>query len=82
MKQFPSKILSNKKISNDFYQLKFEWHNGLSKPEAGQFVTLKSGELTVPLLRRPFAVSAFDEIENKAEIIYQKRGDATNALPK
>ncbi len=80
MKQLFSTIHSNKQISHDFYEILFDWHSDNGIPEPGQFLTVRVSECTVPLLRRPFAFSGFDKNNQKASIIYQKRGTATDIL--
>lgn len=80
MQQFNTNIIRNEKISEDFYLLDFEWTKDLVKPKPGQFLTIRVSNTTVPLLRRPFAVSNFDKKTNIASFIYQKRGVGTEIL--
>lgn len=80
MKQFSAKVLANDGIAKDYYRMSFEWNNGAEAPAPGQFVSIRSFGTTDLILRRPFAVSAFDAGRSTAEIVYQKRGKATNML--
>lgn len=81
MKNIKSKIIENREISHDFYYLKFTVAES-AVAQAGQFLTMKIADNTAPLLRRPFAYSGFDKESMTAEIIYQRRGPATELLCK
>jgi dihydroorotate dehydrogenase electron transfer subunit len=79
--QFPSRILSNDRISESFYEMSLSWDGlGVFAPLPGQFLTLGIGGGVAPLLRRPFAFAGFDEAESAVSIIYQKRGRGTELL--
>lgn len=80
MKHFFTVIISNEPIAKDFYQIIFDWDQEISIPEPGQFLTIRISDGTVPLLRRPFALSGYEKKNQKASIIYQKRGAATEIL--
>jgi len=80
MKDIEVEIKRNEKISADFYKLSFFWDKSFGEPVAGNFCEIKVNNLTAPTLRRPFAFSGFDAQTQTAEIIYQKRGTATNIL--
>ena len=80
MKHFTSEIHSNQQIAKDFYCIAFDWNQNAGVPEPGQFITIKVSDNSVPLLRRPFAISGFNNKNNKAAIIYHKRGCATAIL--
>jgi dihydroorotate dehydrogenase electron transfer subunit len=75
---FEGKVLSNKKICCDCYELKFEWKKTADVPVPGQFFTV--GNLEGVFLRRPFAFSNFDEKKKIATMIFQKRGKGTEDL--
>lgn len=79
MKQFKSQVLSNREVASGYFQLDFQW-NLDARPLAGQFLTIRVSELSSPLLRRPFALSNFNEKNNEASIIYQKIGTGTELL--
>jgi len=76
MKQLKARILSNNSISDDFFEISFVWDTP-EKPAPGQFLTVRPSCDSVPLLRRPFAFSDYDDVSRAASFIYQKRGRAT-----
>lgn len=76
MKQFISKVISNKNIAEDYYEMEFQWD--VEAPLPGQFFTIRVSGQTAPLLRRPFAFSGFKE--NRGAMIYQIRGEGTRIL--
>jgi dihydroorotate dehydrogenase electron transfer subunit len=78
MKSFTTKILENRQISPDFYLLAFEWDRSWGEPLGGNFLELKVNSSSAPLLRRPFAFSGYSD--NRAEMIYQIRGESTKLL--
>lgn len=80
MKHFFSEIISNDPIAKDFYSVCFKWNRNDQAPEPGQFLTIRVTDSTVPLLRRPFAVSGYEKENQAASVIYQKRGVATEIL--
>ncbi|MGD9202341.1 MAG: dihydroorotate dehydrogenase electron transfer subunit [Chitinispirillia bacterium] len=75
-----SEIYSNRIIAKDLYFLEFSWNDSESIPTPGQFVTVRTSESTVPLLRRPFAFSGFSAKKGLASILYQKRGQGTEQM--
>jgi len=79
LKQFVSQILSLSPVAQGYYRLDFFW-NAEADPKAGQFLTIRVGDLSTPLLRRPFALSAYDKAEGRASIIFQKIGKGTELL--
>jgi dihydroorotate dehydrogenase electron transfer subunit len=80
MKQFSAKILCNKAVADNFFELTLLPDEPVSQPLPGQFLTLRVTTSTTPLLRRPFAYSGFDDASSAFSIIYQKRGNATDIL--
>jgi dihydroorotate dehydrogenase electron transfer subunit len=80
MKLSTPRILSNRPLCSDFYEMAFSWEPSLAAPLPGQFFTLRISEDSVPLLRRPFAFSAFDAAAGSASMIYQNRGRGTELL--
>lgn len=78
MKQFSANIIKNSKLCKDFFQLDFSWES--EKPQAGQFLTIRVSDCSVPLLRRPFAFSAFNDQSYTASIIFQRKGKGTDLL--
>ncbi len=80
MKQFTTAIDTHERIAHDFYRLVLEWPEELDQPRPGQFIDIRIQSVSVPLLRRPFAISNFDSTRRCAEILYQKKGTATGLL--
>ncbi|HUI91452.1 MAG TPA: dihydroorotate dehydrogenase electron transfer subunit [Chitinivibrionales bacterium] len=80
MKQFIAKIVSHAQVSDCFYELTFEWDGRAGVPLPGQFCTIRVSPLSTPLLRRPFAFSAYDPETGHATILYKIRGPATELL--
>lgn len=80
MKQFNSQIISNVQIAKDLFHLEFLWDKKNGTPLPGNFLTIRISPNSIPLLRRPFALSSFDRNKAKASILYQKRGIATEIL--
>ena len=77
-------ILTNHEIADDYFQMDLAWDDSLPAPTPGQFVTVRIGSTSVPLLRRPFGISGFvrrtDGSAPTASMIYWRRGDGTRAL--
>ena len=73
-------VLRNESIALRYYQLDFEWPMSLQPPLPGQFMTLRVAPTAMPLLRRPFAFSAFEPKKRVASMIYERRGSATQML--
>lgn len=80
MKQFNGTIVSNAPLCDGYYEMEFSWDSATGHPEPGQFFTVRTSDSSVPLLRRPFAFSAFDKKRTTASMIYQKRGSGTGLL--
>jgi len=80
VRQFAATVVSNKALSHDLHELRFEWGLSADAPGPGQFFTVRVSDTTVPLLRRPFAFSDFDYDGKIASAIYQRRGRGTEIL--
>jgi dihydroorotate dehydrogenase electron transfer subunit len=82
MLQFDAEVLENRRLSADFFRMELAWDPGAGRPLPGQFMTLRAGEGSAPLLRRPFAFSGFSDASGtpRASFIYQLRGPATALL--
>jgi len=80
MKLSTPRILFNRPLCSDFYEMAFTWEPLLTAPLPGQFFTLRVSEDSAPLLRRPFAFSAFNAAAGSASMIYQIRGRGTGLL--
>jgi dihydroorotate dehydrogenase electron transfer subunit len=80
MKQFIASIISHAPVSDCFFDLTFAWDSHAGIPLPGQFCTLRISPFSAPLLRRPFAFSAYDNELGSVSIIYKRRGPATELL--
>jgi dihydroorotate dehydrogenase electron transfer subunit len=80
VRQFLATVVSNYPLSHDLHKLTFTWDTSAVAPAPGQFFTVRISDSTVPLLRRPFAVSDFRKDEGVASAIYQRRGRGTEIL--
>jgi dihydroorotate dehydrogenase electron transfer subunit len=80
MKQFTSRINRIAALCEDMHELSLAWPASVRAPRPGQFVTIRVHDGIQPLLRRPLAISGFDEKKRTASIIFQKRGVATSLL--
>lgn len=70
-----AEVLENRNLGSDYFELVFRLPKAASVPEPGQFLTLRCGEGTSPLLRRPFAQASYRD--NAASVIIEKRGSGT-----
>jgi dihydroorotate dehydrogenase electron transfer subunit len=80
MKHFISRIHSNAIVCEGMYEMVFSWDDDAPSPLPGQFCTIRVSYGTAPLLRRPFAFSAFDPNEKTASIVFKKVGASTEIL--
>ena len=80
MARYLTAVLQNRPIAEDFYELQFNWPSQAPAPKPGQFLTIRTSQSSVPLLRRPFAFSRYDHEDGSARIIYKVRGAATAQL--
>ena len=67
-----------REIADGYFEMTFDWPPFLEPPVPGQFFTVRPSASTVPLLRRPFAFSAFSG--EKAGFIFERRGEGTQIL--
>lgn len=72
-----SRILSNKKVTDNYFLMKFENRN-TDQPRACQFINLRINDRLDPFLRRPFAV--FDFNKKYISILYKVIGKTTRIL--
>lgn len=75
----PMKVMENKPIAKNIYQLTFYSPEIAQKATPGQFVHIKTHDTTDPLLRRPFSISGVDK-EGNCHIIYKVVGKGTGLL--
>lgn len=78
MKQVKVKIISNKKVAADHYELFFKAPATLTKTKPGQFFNIRISDSYEPFLRRPFGF--FKSGKNRAAIFYKVVGKATRVL--
>lgn len=78
MKQLQTKILGNRKVAPDFYKMRIESPYLAKTIQPGQFVEVRCGESTDPLLRRPFGAHRI--LKNGIEILYEVVGKGTGIL--
>ena len=74
------KIISQKEIANDIFQLCVEANfvNDINAP--GQFVHIRVAKALDPLLRRPISISSVDKRNSQFTMIYRKEGKGTTLL--
>jgi dihydroorotate dehydrogenase electron transfer subunit len=74
------RIVSQKEIADDIYELtvKANLVSEISTP--GQFVHIRVSNNGAPLLRRPISISSFDQKSKQFTMIYRKQGHGTNLL--
>ncbi|MFC1494706.1 dihydroorotate dehydrogenase electron transfer subunit [Thermodesulfobacteriota bacterium] len=73
------KIISNRKITSDTYLMELESAELAKESGPGQFVMVKVGDSTDPLLRRPFSISDADK-NGTVKILYRIVGKGTKIL--
>ena len=74
------KILSQKEIASDIYELTIEGELVAQITEPGQFVHIKVSNGLDPLLRRPISISSYDKEQKMLTMIYRKEGKGTSML--
>jgi dihydroorotate dehydrogenase electron transfer subunit len=67
-----------REVADGYLEMGFEWPSFVDDPVPGQFFTLRPGNTSVPLLRRPFAFSAAER--NEARFVFERRGKGTVML--
>ena len=76
--QIKVKIISNKKLKNDYWHLEFESGLIAAKASAGKFLELKVNKGTDPLLRRPISIHGVSG--GRIKLIYEVVGKGTQCL--
>jgi dihydroorotate dehydrogenase electron transfer subunit len=78
MRQEKGKVLSNKEVRPGYYLMAVKCPSVARAAKPGQFLTIRCGKATEPLLRRPFG---FHRIGGKGfKILYRVLGKGTKAL--
>jgi dihydroorotate dehydrogenase electron transfer subunit len=80
MKQFDARVVENREIAPDYFEIFFEWPSFVRTPFPGQILSINVEKGFHPFLRRPFAFASFDKAERLASVIYHRRGPATQIL--
>ncbi|MFZ5943051.1 MAG: FAD-binding oxidoreductase [Bacillota bacterium] len=75
-----SKVITNTKICEDFWQIKLECREIARSIFPGQFVMLRLTQQTDPLFRRPLTVSRIYREEGAIEILYKVVGRGTEIM--
>lgn len=74
------RVVGQRSLSHDIRIMEIWSPKVAASAEPGQFVTVKSSELSVPLLRRPFGVSGVNRDKGTFLLIYRIVGEATQLL--
>ncbi|TWE08891.1 dihydroorotate oxidase B electron transfer subunit [Neobacillus bataviensis] len=74
------KVLSQKEIASDIFELTIHGDLVSQINAPGQFVHLKVSNGLDPLLRRPISISSYDTEQNSLTMIYRKEGKGTSML--
>ncbi|PFO05948.1 dihydroorotate dehydrogenase electron transfer subunit [Bacillus sp. AFS076308] len=74
------KVLSQKEIASDIFELIIHGDLVSQINAPGQFVHLKVSNGLDPLLRRPISISSYDTEQNSLTMIYRKEGKGTSML--
>ncbi|WP_026566403.1 dihydroorotate dehydrogenase electron transfer subunit [Bacillus sp. UNC41MFS5] len=74
------KVISQKEIATDIYELTIEGELVTQITEPGQFVHIKVSNGLDPLLRRPISISSYDYEQKSLTMIYRKDGRGTSML--
>lgn len=74
------KIIAQKEIAKDIYQLTVEANFVREINTPGQFVHIRIDKTLDPLLRRPISISSFDKLNSQFTMIYRKDGKGTALL--
>jgi len=78
MQQIKAKIISNLRLSGNYWQLEFESGLIAKHALAGQFVNIRVTDGLVPLLRRPLSIHTVKA--QKVKVIYEILGEGTQIL--
>ena len=76
------KIINNREVGPDMFQLVLNYDQLPQNPEPGHFFNIKVSQESSadPILRRPFSIFDFDAAEKKLEFIYKVVGRGTKIL--
>jgi dihydroorotate dehydrogenase electron transfer subunit len=74
------KVISQKEIAKDIYELTIKGELTLEIEAPGQFLHIKVANSHDPLLRRPISISSFNKNNQQITMIYRKDGRGTSLL--
>jgi len=80
MKQFDAKILENRELAEDYFEMFLSWPQAVRTPFPGQVVSFWVERTVTPFLRRPFALASFQPDTRVASVIYHVRGPGTHRM--
>jgi dihydroorotate dehydrogenase electron transfer subunit len=75
-----SRIVSQREIAEDIYELTVKSTLVDEMMTPGQFVHIRVSKAPVPLLRRPISISSIDKETSQFTMIYRKDGQGTSLL--
>jgi dihydroorotate dehydrogenase electron transfer subunit len=75
-------VALQREVGPELYLLRIRAPGSFPTPEPGQFIMVKASLCPVPLLARPFSVTAFDRLHDHVmvDIIYRLAGQGTRLL--
>ncbi|WP_227395584.1 dihydroorotate dehydrogenase electron transfer subunit [Jeotgalibacillus aurantiacus] len=74
------KVLGNKKLAHQIYEMTLSGQLVSLIRTPGQFVHIKTSSGNDPLLRRPISISSYDQKENTMTVIYRASGLGTKQM--
>ena len=80
MTQFDARVMENREVAQDYFEIFLEWPAPVRAPLPGQLVTFNVEKGFHPFLRRPFAFASYDKAERLVSVIYHRRGPATQLI--
>lgn len=80
MKKEICKIISQKELAENIFELTVEAKFTAEIKAPGQFVHIRVRNSLTPLLRRPISISSFDCVKSQFTMIYRKEGEGTSLL--
>lgn len=82
LKMGRGKVLSNQALLPQYYRLEFQAGAAVQEAKSGQFLMIKAGDGSDPLLGRPMGLNIIDKEREVFGIVYQVIGKGTQAMAK
>jgi dihydroorotate dehydrogenase electron transfer subunit len=82
MKKAWMKVISQKNLARNIYEMTLEGELVDLMSSPGQFVHIRVGEGLDPLLRRPISIACIDDVKRQCKITYRAEGKGTMLLAK